>query len=145
MKFSDYDQNELFQVIKPVCDGFDVSIVHLSSARVKNTLQVRLVLHKKNGITIDVCSEISKAVLPRIEIWADERDVNLEVSSPGLGRILKDAYEFSIFTDENVRLLVNQEWIDGKIICADNTSVEIEAGDEKKTFKFEAVQKAKLY
>ncbi|MBI9108914.1 MAG: hypothetical protein JEZ04_19380 [Spirochaetales bacterium] len=145
MKFSDYNQNELFAIIDPICRGFSSAVVHLSTAMVKNTLQIRIVLYKKGGINIDACSEISRAVLPRVEVWANERDVNLEVSSPGVGRTLKDAYEFMVFKGEKIRLLLIEEWIDGIIIDADESSVSIKADDEQLNFEYETIQKAKLY
>ncbi len=145
LKFSDYGQNELFAIIDPICRGFSTAVVHLSTAVVKNTTHIRIVLYKKGGINIDACTEISRAVQPRIEVWADERDTNLEVSSPGVGRILKDAYEFRVFKGEKVRLLIADEWIDGTIIDADDNSVSIEAGDKQFKHDYDDIQKAKLY
>ena len=145
MKFSDYEQNELFAIIDPICKGFSTALVHLSTAVVKNTTHIRIVLYKKGGINIDACSEISRAVQPRIEVWADQRDVNLEVSSPGVGRVLKDAFEFQVFTGEKVRLLIADEWFDGTIIKADNQTVDIETEGQQSTYEYDSIQKAKLY
>jgi ribosome maturation factor RimP len=145
LKFSDYDQNELFTIIDPVCRGFSSAVVHLSTAVVKNTTHIRIVLYKKGGINIDACSEISRAVLPRIEVWADQRDVNLEVSSPGVGRILKDAFEFHVFKGEKARLLIADNWIDGTIIDADDHSVNFESGEQQIKHEYETILKAKLY
>lgn len=145
MKFSDYSQNELFAIIDPICRGFSSEVVHLSTAVVKNTMHIRIVLYKKGGINIDACTEISRAVQPRIEVWADERDINLEVSSPGVGRVLKDAYEFKVFKGEKVRLLTAGEWTDGTIIDADDCSVTIEDGCEQFKYDYDEIQKAKLY
>jgi len=145
LKFSDYAQNELFAIIDPICRGFSSSVVHLSTAMIKNTLHIRVVLYKKGGINIDACSEISRAVLPRVEVWADERDVNLEVSSPGIGRTLKDAYEFMVFKGEKTRLLIGDDWIDGTIISTDMSSVIIESDGKELKYEYETIQKAKLY
>ena len=145
MKYSDYSQNELFAIIDPICRGFSASVVHLSTAMVKSTLHIRIVLYKKGGINIDACSQISRAVLPRIEVWADERDVNLEVSSPGVGRTLKDAYEFAVFTGEKVRLLIADKWQEATVIEADDAGVLVEAGGQQQKYDYDNIQKAKLY
>ena len=145
MKYSDYSQNELFKIIEPVCRGFSASVVHLNTAIVRKTLHIRIVLYKKGGINIDACTEISRAVMPRIEVWADERDLNLEVSSPGIGRTLKDAYEFTVFNGEKVRLLVADKWLEGDIIGADEHRVTVDVGGEKTEYEYETIQKAKLY
>ena len=114
MKFNGYGENELFSIINPLCEGLNAGIVHLSSTIVKTTLQIRLVVYRKGGIDIDSCSKISKTIVPRLEVWSDNRDINLEVSSPGVGRTLKDAYEFQVFTGEKASLLVDNDWIHGK-------------------------------
>ena len=144
MKFSGYDENELFSIVNPICEGFNTRIVQLNSAIVKTSLQIRIVLYKKGGINIDSCTEISRAVMPRIEVWADNRDVNLEVSSPGVGRVLKDAYEFQIFTDEKVNILIDNHWISGTIIEADSNRLILQSDGENAEYVYEQIQKAKL-
>ena len=144
MKFSGYEENELFAVVNPVCEGYSVKLVQLNSAVVRTSLQVRIVLYKKGGITIDSCTEISRAVMPRIEVWADNRDVNLEVSSPGVGRVLKDAWEFQVFIDEKINILVENDWIEGTIIAADKNCVIIQSDGQNTEYRYEQIQKAKL-
>ncbi|MDC7124430.1 MAG: hypothetical protein PQJ46_02615 [Spirochaetales bacterium] len=145
MKYTGYDDNELFSVINPVCSGYHAEIVQLGSSIVKSTLQVRLVLFKKDGIGVDDCAKISKAVLPRIEVWTDNRDVTLEISSPGIGRILRNAYEFCVFKGEKISILVNNNWINGCILDANDSSVRItEENEAENEYNFDSIQKAKL-
>jgi len=144
LKYSGYEENELFSIINPICEGYRTKIVQLNSAVVNSTLQIRIVLYKKGGINIDSCTEISRAVMPRIEVWADNRDTNLEVSSPGVGRVLKDAYEFQIFTNERVNLLIGDDWIGGTISEANKASVYIKSDTVDTEYKYDEIQKAKL-
>jgi len=144
LKYNDYAENELFSVIEPVCRGFNTEVVQLNSAVIKTALQVRLVLHKKGGIDIDSCTQISRAVMPRIEVWADNRDVNLEVSSPGVGRTLKDAWEFHLFIGERIKLLIGNDWLEGTITSADDKSVTIQSGDNITGYSYDQILKAKL-
>ncbi len=146
LKYNSYEENELFSVIKPVCDGYDASIVRLSSAVINKTLQINLVLYQKGGIGIDQCGTISRAVMPRIEVWAENRDVSLEISSPGIGRILKDAYEFQVFAGEKIQLLIDSQWLTGDIVEAGTESVDIKTENgETVKYMFDSIQKAKLY
>ena len=144
LKFSSYEENELFSIIAPICEGYRAQIVQLNSAVVKTSLQVRIVLYKKGGINIDTCTEISRAVMPRIEVWADNRDVNLEVSSPGVGRTLKDAYEFQVFTGEKINILTGDQWLSGTVVSADSTGMILGADGSEKEYSFDQIQKAKL-
>jgi len=144
LKFNGYEENELFSIVNPICEGLGAKLVHLNSAIVKTNLHIRIVLYKKGGINIDSCTKISRAVLPRIEVWADNRDVNLEVSSPGIGRILKDAWEFQIFKDEKVNILIDNQWIAGVIIDADKNKLILQSDDNNAEYVYEQIQKAKL-
>ena len=144
MKFNGYEENELYSIINPICEGFNAKLVQLGSSTVKTVLHVRIVLYRKGGINIDSCTEISRAVMPRIEVWANERDVNLEVSSPGVGRTLKDAYEFQIFKGEKVHILIDSQWSEGIIVEADNTTVTIQTDDKNTEYNYGQIQKAKL-
>ena len=144
MKYSGYIENELFDIINPICEAYKTRIVQFNSAVVNKNLQVRIVLYKKGGINMDSCTEVSRAVMPRIEVWADNRDVSLEVSSPGVGRILKDAYEFQIFIGEKIKLLTGADWIDGTILKADESSVTLETDGKTVEYGYGMIQKAKL-
>lgn len=144
MKYSGYEENELYSIVNPICEGYKTKIVQLNSGIVNSTLQIRIVLYKKGGINIDSCTEISRAVMPRIEVWADNRDVNLEVSSPGVSRVLKDAYEFHIFTDERVNVLIGNDWIGGVVSEANETSVYIRSENVNTEYKYDKILKAKL-
>ena len=144
MKFTGYKDNELFSIISPICEGFNTAVVHLSTAVVRTSLQIRLVVYRKTGIDLDTCSKISKALLPRLEVWSDNRDINLEVSSPGVGRVFKDAYEFEVFKGESAKILLDNEWYEGKILSADSKSVTMEIKNTKEDYSFDEIQKAKL-
>lgn len=144
LKYSGYKENELFTIVNPICEGYNTRIVQFNSAVVNKNLQVRIVLYKKGGINMDSCTEISKAVMPRIEVWADDRDVNLEVSSPGVGRVLKDAYEFQIFIGEKIKILTAVDWIEGTILEADESSVTIQTDGKNTGYDYGDVHKAKL-
>jgi len=56
-----------------------------------------------------------------------ERDLQLEVSTPGLQRTLKDVYEFGLFTGKRVRVYdtSKEAWVSGIIAQADQTSVQL--------------------
>ena len=86
-------------------------------------------------------------------IYAD-RDIQLEVSSPGLQRNFKDYMEFSVFTGKSVRVysVPESSYITGKIESADSSSVTLseylvedmnEKGD-RITIPFSDIAKAKL-
>ena len=86
-------------------------------------------------------------------IYAD-RDIQLEVSSPGLQRNLKDVMEFSVFTGKDVRCYSVSDscYIVGRIASCDGSSVTLsgyhkedkDEDGESITLPFSDIAKAKL-
>ena len=84
--------------------------------------------------------------MPRIELLEDSRDVNLEVSSPGITRNIKTVDEFDIFLGRKVRILKrdDSEWIHGSIESVDDNSVKLNNGKQTVSVSFPDINKAKL-
>ncbi len=105
-------------------------------------------------ITTDELAASYNILYPRYSVILGDRDLSLEVSSPGLQRNFKDFYEFEVFTGKCVRVYsdVYSSWIVGDIVsCVDETvelkNAEVEDTKEKMedlVLPFKSIQKAKL-
>ncbi|MGL4362288.1 MAG: ribosome maturation factor RimP [Cellulosilyticaceae bacterium] len=89
--------------LKPITDGFNYEIVDVEFIKEGPTFYLRLYIDKEEGITIDDCKKTSRA----IEAVLDENDpievpYVLEVSSPGLDRIIKKDTDFERFNGQVV-------------------------------------------
>ncbi len=138
--------NSLINEIEPVVEGLGFSLVEFSSHRNRSNLTVNAIIYSKNGVGLEECSRVYKTILPRIELLEDTRNINLEVSSPGLSRNIKSIEEFGIFVGKRVKILKKDEsgWIHGRIISVDNNSVKINEDKNAITVSFEDINKAKL-
>ena len=105
-------------------------------------------------VNTDDLAEVYNVIYPRYQLILGQRDLNLEVSSPGLTRNFKDYYEFTLFKGKvcKVYSTTYSSWIEGVIDNVDNSSVLLgkaviqdteEALDELK-LSFSEIQKAKL-
>ncbi len=100
-------------------------------------------------ISVADCSKVHHALAPKLLslLGIDEDHLSMEVSSPGLERKLKDAYEFSLFTGAAVKVWDKTEgdWRSGVIESSDSKQVTLKAEDGG-TFSvaFENIAKAKL-
>jgi ribosome maturation factor RimP len=89
-----------------------------------------------------------------MELQLAERDLQLEVSTPGLQRNLKDVYEFTLFVGKRVRVYdtTKEAWLSGIIQNSNDSSVtlsEVFIDDDKEMIEtmvveFASIQKAKL-
>jgi len=137
---------EIQQDIEAVLLSLDCKAVEVTSAIRHGTLHVVLIIHRRDGVDIDACADVYKAVYPRLEILYPGKEVHLEVSSPGITRVFKSPAEFEIFKGLGVKLLLDEEseWRSGTIMGTSEESVDISTGDSIDTYQFSAIRKAKL-
>lgn len=139
-------EDRLFSVVAPVVEKMGYAIVELISQRRRSGLQVHLIIYRPDGIGVQDCEDVYRAVLPRIEVVDDTRDVHLEVSSPGLTRNLKSAAEFALFRSRRVKVLMDnsEQWVTGTILSTDDTGLTIRAEEGEQRIDFTSIRKARL-
>ena len=83
--------------------GYELVEIALVVSHGRKTL--RVFIHRRDGVTLDGCAKVSKAVGPLLD---DEElfpgRYYLEVSSPGAERKLRSVDDFRIFVGSKVRL-----------------------------------------
>lgn len=136
----------LYEQLEEIVQGVGFRIVELNVSVVKGRTHANLVIYRPEGVSIDDVAEVHKTVLPRIELLLDDRDVALQVASPGIDRTFKDNVEFAVFAGKGVRILSQErgDWIGGVIREATDRDVEIETPEGVVRIAFSDVQKARL-
>ncbi|OQX29681.1 MAG: hypothetical protein B0D92_02445 [Spirochaeta sp. LUC14_002_19_P3] len=135
---------ELESAVNKLLDGMNLALVEMSLGRHHGNVQLRLVVHKTGGVSLDDLTEAQKVIRPRCELLIERNNLTLEISSPGIGRIIKHNREYGIFTGENISILTGNEWIAGKIVAADDESVVLETGDGSLKINFTDIHKARI-
>lgn len=128
-----------------------IELVHIELAGNKRDRIVRIYIDKEGGVTIEDCTNISRAIEERL----DEADVIpgsyvLEVSSPGIERELYKTSDFERFIGEVAKVKLKdaigeQKTLTGKILTVNGETISIDdrtAGEIE--FKFGNVAKANL-
>ena len=124
--------------------GFQV--VELHSAAVKGRLHLDIVIYRPEGVSIDDCAAVHKVIMPRAELILDNRDVAVQVASPGIDRTLKDNREFAVFADRGVQILLrgSNDWVRGIVDSASDHHVTLKSGPHCQSIAFADIQKARL-
>ncbi len=155
MLTSTMEKKELFIDVENLVSSLNLKTVEVSRSEGRETTKINVVLYScEHDITLDELEEAYNILYPRFSVLLGDRDLSLEVSSPGLGRTFKDTYEFVVFTSKRVRLYSTEysQYITGIINCADDKSVVLssysmedskESGDEIK-INYDTIAKAKL-
>ncbi len=141
---SEETNDSLFKALEPVITGMGYDLVDLTHARLKSALQVQCIIYSEAGISLDDCSKVHRAVLPIIELLEDTRDVNLQVSSPGINRKLKKKREFAVFKKRRIKLFIDNDWADAVIEEVDDNGVNFRIEEADRYLLFSEIMKAKL-
>ncbi|MFA6772313.1 MAG: ribosome assembly cofactor RimP [Sphaerochaeta sp.] len=148
-------KTNLFMEYEPLLEAMGITLVDINRIdRGKSVTVTMVIVAKEAEVSVDHCAKVYRLVYPRMELQLGERDLQLEVSTPGLQRTLKDVYEFGLFTGKRVRVYdtSKEAWVSGIIAQADQTSVQLSQvfiEDAKEMIEtmsvaFSDIQKAKL-
>ena len=84
---------------------FDIEVV-----RENDNLILRVCIHSVNGIAHDDCQKISEIISPLLDIYEPFSGAYLlEVSSPGLERILSKPQHFACFVGQKIQITLSDK------------------------------------
>jgi ribosome maturation factor RimP len=135
------------QEVLPLLDKMGYSLVELSQSNNRGSMTLHIVLYRKEGVTIEDCTLVHRALVPRLEMVLAPVDLYIEVSSPGLNRKFKSCREYAVFKGRAVSVLREDqsEWDRGVITDADNENVILTLpGGEDMKIAFNDIKKGKF-
>jgi ribosome maturation factor RimP len=151
----DADNQEIASLresLKPVLKGLGFSLVELVVSRYRQSrarmasVQVRAVIYNGRSVSVDDCSKVHRAITPRLELAFEGQDIHLEVSSPGIDRLIKDSAEFTHYLGKGVRCYRTDisDWTAGILESAGETGITLYTREGIVKLEFEIIAKAKL-
>jgi ribosome maturation factor RimP len=123
-----------------------MSLVELTVSHHRGSLQVRAVVYKGGSIGVDDCSRAHRALLPRLELAFPGKDLSVEVSSPGIERLIKDGFEFTYYTGRGISCYRTDisDWTRGILVSADEKGLALRTGGGISALDYGVIAKAKL-
>ena len=106
----------------------------------------RVYITHEGGVSLDLCAEISREISPFLDIHPPcSGQYNLEVSSPGIERLLRKAAHFKSAVGELAELKVHGVGkIQGTVVSADDEGVVLQNGNnEEVRYCYTEIKKAK--
>ena len=142
----------LREALETILDGLGLKLIEFTVSRQKGSTQVRAVIYNGASIGVDDCSRAYRAILPRLELAFEGTDVYLEVSSPGIDRLIKDVREFAHYIGRGIRCYRTDisDWSSGILESVDEKGivlkqVQLTKGKEGYiNMEYEVIAKAKL-
>ncbi|MFL6550975.1 MAG: ribosome maturation factor RimP [Povalibacter sp.] len=143
-------RDQLIELLQPVVVDLGYELWELEYAARSGGGLLRLYIDSASGISVDDCERVSRAVSEILDA-ADpiQAEYTLEVSSPGLDRVLRTAEHFARFSGERVRVetsapLNGRKRFSGRLMeVADGQIVlEVEGGTVK--LPIDGIHKARV-
>ncbi len=130
------ENDPLFTVVKEIVEPMGYKLVYTNAKNGINDVNITVVIHNGGSISLEDCGKVSRILYTVLSNYYDNRDINLEVSSPGLSRHIKDIYEFNLFKGKRIRVysISNSVYFHGIIDkFEDNklTLINVRKGDNK--------------
>jgi len=134
-KGADDQDLSIRDTLLPVFEGLGFALIEFSVSRHRGSVQIRAVIYNPKcregaaslSIGTDDCSKVHRAIMPRLELAFENQDIYLEVSSPGIDRLIKDKSEFAHYLGRKVRCYRTDitEWTAGILESADERGIEV--------------------
>jgi ribosome maturation factor RimP len=146
MKYTAQEETSVRQSLEMILKGLGFSLVELVISRHKGSVQIRVVIYNGMSIGTDDCSKVHRAVSARCELAFEGQDIYLEVSSPGIERLIKDGSEFVHYLGKGVRCYCTDisDWQAGILESAGENGIMIKTKEGTVSLSYDIIAKAKL-
>jgi ribosome maturation factor RimP len=134
------------QLLETTVNGLGYELVECERSG-KGSL-LRIFVDKPGGVSIDDCAHISAHLSQLLAVESVKYD-RLEVSSPGLDRVLRKEQDFMRFTGEKARVklrvpLEGQRNFIGVLRAVNDGKLELEVDGKSLVFDLNNLEKARL-
>ncbi|MBR5151435.1 MAG: ribosome maturation factor RimP [Elusimicrobiaceae bacterium] len=144
------DPKLIEQTVAKALAAEDVELVDLVIQHQGHKAVLQFFVDKKGGVTLDDCGELTDKIdaILEMENLMDGTYV-LEVSSPGVQRVLKRPEHFKRFVQERVKIVLKvplegRGSFTGVIASADDNSFVLDDGTNQFRFEYNHIKKANL-
>lgn len=135
-------------IIRPIMDASGVVLVDLNVQRRSRDIYIQIIAdHIHGGITLDECMKLNRELSSKIEAAGlIEEGFNLELSSPGLDRPLRNVSDFRRVLNRKIRVHLSekiQEKIEytGKVVDVNEENVVIETENGEVSIPHKVINK----
>jgi ribosome maturation factor RimP len=142
----------LRESIEAIVRGLGLALIELDVFRTKarkgtpSGVQIRAIVYKPGSLGTDDCSRVHRAIAPRLEQAFPGSEFSVEVSTPGINRVVKDGAELAHYRGRGIRLWRTDisDWSAGLLEEADEYGITIKGREGTFRLDYTVVAKAKL-
>lgn len=143
-------EDRVFSLINESVQSLNLSIYDIEYVKEGSSWYLRIFIDKDGMVDINDCENVSRLIDPML----DEADIIksaycLEVSSPGIERVLRKPEHFEKYKDSEVEVSLfkpynKQKVLKGVLLNGDDKKLTISIDDEEITLNMKDISKVKL-
>jgi ribosome maturation factor RimP len=143
-------RERLIALIEPLVGRLGYELVELEYTAGRGSAVVRLFIDRPEGVGLADCERVSREVSALLDVEDPiPTAYRLEVSSPGLDRVLRTAAHFARFVGSRVFVELaaprdGRRRYTGKLLSADEAGVALEVDGQRVPVSFAEMGKARL-
>lgn len=142
--------NELIALLEPLADHNGLELVTVEVSGGQRHLTVRVFLDREGGIDIDAIAAANAWISEALDgLSRLNNSYTLEVSSPGIERVLRKQTDFTRFSGERVsvqttRPVEGRSRFAGRLLGVEGDDVVIEVDEQEHRVPFTLIERARL-
>jgi len=143
-------RERLIALIEPLVGRLGYELVELEQSSGRGSAVVRLFIDSPQGVGLADCERVSREVSALLDVEDPiPTAYTLEVSSPGLDRVLRTQAHFSRFVGSRVFVELaaprdGRRRYTGQLLSADEAGIELEVDGQRVPVSFAEIGKARL-
>jgi ribosome maturation factor RimP len=143
-------REQLSELLGPLVSALGYELWELEFTTRARATFLRLYIDSPEGISLDDCERVSRAVSERLDsVDPIPGQYTLEVSSPGLDRVLRTPAHFERFAGERVRVemarpIDGRKRFAGQLIAANEREITLNVDGGRVTLPIDDIHKARL-
>ncbi|MCZ6656356.1 MAG: ribosome maturation factor RimP [Gammaproteobacteria bacterium] len=143
-------EKQIEELLRPIVEGLGCEIWGVEYLSQGNHSKLRLYIDSADGVSIDDCEKVSRQVSDVLDVEnLFTKGYTLEVSSPGMDRILFNAeqYESNVGATVDVRLnfpFEGKKRVVGLLAGVENAEAIVQVDGEEYVLPLDNVQRARI-
>jgi ribosome maturation factor RimP len=140
------DDKELGSQVEELLGKAGLYLLEFSLSKRRGSATAKAVVYSPSGTGTDECVRASRLILSQIQVSCDIQNPSIEVSSPGIDRILRSDKDWKAFTGKYIKLILtdSEEWISGKLVSLGEDRIVFEGSEGMTTIERSSIAKARL-
>lgn len=141
---------QLMTLFTPAVEAEGFELWGLQIARGSKRVTLRIFIESPDGINVDNCAQVSRQLSAILDVEDPiEKDYVLEVSSPGMDRMLFKLAHYETYKGGQLKLKLKVPYLGqrnfrGHIVGIENDEVVVRCDQEEYLFPIESIERAQL-